>query len=129
MVKAERKEEGHKGPVVERPSGRPPTASVQTRHDRGMVSRQARGFSLGELKGAGLSPRLAANWGLMVDPRRRSALEENTKALGKWNAPKHVAAPKEPAPKVESTKVAAAKTKVTKKTTKKRTRQKKKASK
>lgn len=50
---------------------------------RGIVSfwRQARGFSLGELKEVGLSIDKARKLGIPVDPRRKSKHEENISRL------------------------------------------------
>jgi ribosomal protein L13E len=68
------------------PSGKVPEAMVMSRHGTGMVSRHGRGFSLAELSAAGISPRTAAGWGAMVDPRRRSTLEWNLTALKTWGS-------------------------------------------
>jgi large subunit ribosomal protein L13e len=46
-----------------------------------MRVRQGRGFSVGELKEAGLSVREARRLGLYVDERRRSTHRENVEAL------------------------------------------------
>jgi ribosomal protein L13E len=83
-----------KGPkqVPPKPSGHVPEAVVMTRHGRGMMSRPGRGFSLGELLGVGLAPKLAASWGIRVDARRRSVVEGNVGLLRKWSS--HSAAPK-----------------------------------
>jgi ribosomal protein L13E len=72
-------------PAQPRPAGRVPEAMVMSRHGTGMISRHGRGFSLGELAGAGLSPGLAARWGVMVDSRRRSVLEGNVSSLRGWS--------------------------------------------
>ncbi len=64
-----------------RPAGKAPVAMVESRHETGMVTRPGRGFSLGELSGAGVNPRLAASWGIRVDYRRRSVLDGNVKSL------------------------------------------------
>ena len=69
-----------------RPTGRVPGAMVMSRHGSSMVTRPGRGFSLGELSGAGLAPRLAARWGAQVDFRRRSVLDDNVNALKAWHA-------------------------------------------
>ena len=69
-----------------RPKGRPPVALVSARHGIGVVSREGRGFSLGELSGAGLAPAVAPRWGLRVDIRRRSVVEENVDSLKAWAA-------------------------------------------
>jgi large subunit ribosomal protein L13e len=52
---------------------------------RGIVSfwRGARGFSLGELKEAGLTVDQARKFRLPVDPRRKSKHEENIRKLKK----------------------------------------------
>ncbi|HKT22520.1 MAG TPA: ribosomal protein L13e, partial [Nitrososphaerales archaeon] len=69
-----------------RPSGRAPEAMVMSRHGSEMISRHGRGFSLGELGGAGIAPNLAARWGVMVDPRRRSVIEGNVSSLKGWHS-------------------------------------------
>ncbi len=69
-----------------RPAGKAPEAVVETRHGTEMMSRPGRGFSLGELSGAGLAPRLASAWGASVDLRRRSVLQGNIDALKGWGA-------------------------------------------
>ena len=68
---------------------------VETRHGTEMMSRMGRGFSLGELSGAGLSPNLASGWGARTDSRRRSVLQANTDALKAWGA-KAAASKKQP---------------------------------
>jgi ribosomal protein L13E len=75
-----------------RPSGKAPEAIVSSRRGTDMVSRQGRGFSKGELAGAGLVPRLATQWGLRVDPRRRSVLGGNVESLKGWAG--HLASPR-----------------------------------
>ena len=67
-----------------KPSGKAPESMVTSRHGTGFVTRQGKGFSMGELAGAGLSPRLASNWGLKLDPRRRSVIESNVTSLKSW---------------------------------------------
>jgi len=52
-----------------------------------MITRVGRGFSVGELLGAGFPERLAARLGVPVDVRRRSVLEENLQSLRKWYSP------------------------------------------
>jgi len=69
-----------------RPAGRAPEAIVASRHGTGVVTRLGRGFSMGELSGAGLSPRLASNWGARLDIRRRSVIQGNVDALRSWGA-------------------------------------------
>jgi ribosomal protein L13E len=76
---AKEKPEGPK-----RPAAKAPKAVVSARHGTGMVTRAGRGFSLGELSGAGLAPRLASMWGARIDYRRRSVLEPNVASLRSW---------------------------------------------
>ena len=68
------------------PAGKAPTASVLSRHGAEMITREGRGFSLGELSGAGLTPRRATEWGARIDYRRRSVIESNVGALKGWAA-------------------------------------------
>jgi ribosomal protein L13E len=67
-----------------KPHGSPPFAMAEVRHSGRMMQRRARGYSLGEVRGAGLNLRLARKWGMMVDLRRRSVLEGNVALLKKW---------------------------------------------
>ena len=69
-----------------RPPGKPPEAMVTSRHGTEFVTRQGRGYSMGELSGAGLSRKLAFNWGLRLDPRRRSVVDGNVLSLKSWNS-------------------------------------------
>jgi ribosomal protein L13E len=69
-----------------KPSGKAPEAMVTSRHGTGLVSRLGRGFSMGELTGAGLSRSLATNWGLRLDLRRRSVVESNVASLRSWGS-------------------------------------------
>lgn len=46
--------------------------------------REGRGFSLGELKEAGITKDLARKLGIYIDERRRSVHEENVQALKKF---------------------------------------------
>jgi len=57
---------------------------VTSRHGTGVVTRHGRGFSIGELEGAGLTPGLALKWGVMIDTRRRSVIEANVSSLKGW---------------------------------------------
>ena len=59
---------------------------VAARHGTGTVTRVGRGFSLGELSEGGLTPALAAKWGVRIDSRRRSVLGGNIGALRTWHA-------------------------------------------
>ena len=68
---------------------KPPRAVVKTPRNvsRGQAvprPRQGRGFSLGELKEAGLSVKEARKLGLYVDERRRSTHPENVEALRRF---------------------------------------------
>jgi len=67
-----------------RPVGKAPEAMVTSRHGTGVVRRLGRGFSMGELAGAGLSPNLASDWGVSLDLRRRSVIESNVSSLKNW---------------------------------------------
>jgi len=69
-----------------RPAGKPPEAMVTSRHGTELVTRQGRGYSMGELSGAGLSRKLASNWGLRLDPKRRSVVDGNVLSLKSWNS-------------------------------------------
>ncbi len=71
----------------ERPKGRAPEAVVVSRHGVGVVTRPGRGFSMGELSGAGLTPHLASHWGVRLDVRRRSVLQGNVDSLKSWGSP------------------------------------------
>ncbi len=75
------KKTGHPGPA-----GRPPVALVSSRHGGEMVSREGRGFSFGEISGAGLAPAVASKWGLRVDTRRRSVIDGNVASIRGWAA-------------------------------------------
>ena len=68
------------------PSVKVPTASVLSRRGTEMIAREGRGFSIGELSGAGLTPAGAVEWGARVDYRRRSVIESNVSALKGWAA-------------------------------------------
>lgn len=72
---------------VARPKTPPPPATVETRHDGKIITRQAGGYSQGELLQAGLNASQARGWGVPVDGRRRSVLDANVASLKKW-APK-----------------------------------------
>ncbi len=80
--------EGPRRPKVKAPgpAGKAPAASVLSRNGIEMITREGKGFSIGELSGAGLTPRGAAEWGARVDYRRRSVLESNVSALKGWAA-------------------------------------------
>lgn len=85
---SEKKEVESKRVVKEkasRPTGAAPSATVEVRHGGRVMQRQARGYSLGEVAEAGLNFELTRRWGLLVDDRRRSALEDNVASLKKWS--------------------------------------------
>ncbi len=67
-----------------RPAGKAPEAMVTSRHGTGMVTRAGKGFSAGELEGAGLSPNFASRWGVQLDLRRRSVIDGNVSSLKGW---------------------------------------------
>ena len=69
-----------------RPAGKAPDALVTSRHGTGVVTRVGKGFSVGEVVGAGLSPRLASTWGVRLDLRRRSIIDTNVASLKSWGA-------------------------------------------
>ncbi|MDG6902520.1 MAG: ribosomal protein L13e [Nitrososphaerota archaeon] len=82
---------GSKGPASVKPKGKAPEPAVLTRHETWMIARRGKGFSLGELAGAGITPRAALRWGVSVDHRRRSVIEGNVSALKHWNSRPSVA--------------------------------------
>jgi ribosomal protein L13E len=85
-VKEEKKQEPAKTPKAKpaRPTGKAPEAMVTSRHGTGFVTRLGKGFSSGELAGAGLSPKLASDWGARLDLRRRSVVDSNVASLKSW---------------------------------------------
>ncbi|HZW85073.1 MAG TPA: ribosomal protein L13e [Nitrososphaerales archaeon] len=88
--------------AVVTPTGRTPFAVVLARHGGDMVSRQGRGFSGGEVMSAGLEFQRASDWGLLVDRRRRSVLQDNVDALKTWaSSAKPVPSKPRPIEKVE----------------------------
>ena len=86
-AKGEKKQEA-KTPEAKplRPTGKAPDAMVTTSHGTGVVTRMAKGFSMGELAAAGLSPNLASAWGVKLDLRRRSMVDTNIASLKSWGA-------------------------------------------
>jgi len=78
-----------------KPSGKAPEAMVTSRRGTGFVTRLGRGFSMGELAGAGLSRNLASNWDLKLDLRRRSVVESNVSSLRSWGSHHEAAKKKE----------------------------------
>ena len=93
-AKGEKKPEPTKAAKAKpvKPSGKAPEAMVTSRHGTGFVTRLGRGFSMGELAGAGLSGNLASNWGVRLDLRRRSVVDGNVASLKSWRS--HPAAAK-----------------------------------
>jgi len=90
-----------KAPEVQKPRGPAPVALVSSRHEGAMIERQARGFSIGELGGAGFSIHDAGRLGLSMDIRRRTVLEKSVESLKSWFSPPKAAPKPEPAaPKV-----------------------------
>lgn len=87
-VKGEKKPEPARTPKAKpsRPAGKAPEAMVTSRHGTGVITRLGRGFSMGELVGAGLSPKLASDWGARLDLRRRSVIDSNVASLKSWGA-------------------------------------------
>jgi ribosomal protein L13E len=75
--------------VFIKPKASAPSAWVGSRHDTVIVERAGKGFSMGELAGAGLPPSTARRWGVSTDLRRRSVLERNAQALKLWFTPPH----------------------------------------
>jgi ribosomal protein L13E len=71
-------------PRLEKPVGPVPAAQVMARHEGSMVGRGSRGFSWGEVESSGIAMGTAKGWGLPLDIRRRSVLEENVGALKTW---------------------------------------------
>lgn len=88
-VSGKKKEAEPKHVVKEKaskPTSAPPSAIVEVRHGGRMMQRQASGYSLGEIEQAGLNLGLVRRWGLLVDGRRRSTLEDNVASLKKWSS-------------------------------------------
>lgn len=85
-VEGSAKKAGSPKASLARPKGRAPEAMVMSRHGTAMVARRGRGFSLGEMSGAGIPPRMADAWGVSVDARRRSVIEANVSALKEWHS-------------------------------------------
>lgn len=65
-------------PIIKRPN-----YNFEFPHER-KETREGRGFSLGELKVAGISLQEAKKLGLRIDKRRRSTHQENVEALKKY---------------------------------------------
>lgn len=71
-------------PKLVKPAGPLPASTVLSRHGNELISRGSRGFSKGEVMGAGLPFHQARRWGLPMDTRRRSVLEGNVATLKNW---------------------------------------------
>lgn len=54
---------------------------VYVRHDGKTIKREAKGFSIAEIKESGLDLRTAYNIGIRYDKRRKTLLKENVKIL------------------------------------------------
>jgi ribosomal protein L13E len=82
-------EEKHETPA--RPSrvelGEAPRPMVVSRHRFSTRSRQARGYSFGELQSAGVQRADVARLSIPLDIRRRTTLEQNVQSLKGWFAP------------------------------------------
>ena len=80
-----------------------PQATVLVRHERSMQERRGKGFSSGELSGAGMSMLIARSLRVPTDSRRRSTLDGNVSTLKAWYkpAPKKPSVPKTEKPKAE----------------------------
>jgi ribosomal protein L13E len=70
--------------TLQRPTAKPPTPRVMSRHGDEMIERTAKGFSVGELGSVSVPLLNARRMGVMVDPRRRSVLQPNVEALKGW---------------------------------------------
>ena len=89
----------HAAAAPARPAGRVPMATVVARHGKGMVTREGKGFSLGELAEAKIVPRMASRWGAKLDGRRRSVTQANVTSLKNWGS--HAVKAQRPAEPVE----------------------------
>lgn len=73
--------------MQKRGSGIKPVVKTPKLISKGKVEqREGRGFSIGELKKAGLSVKEAIKLGVYVDKRRKSVHEPNVEALKKYLA-------------------------------------------
>lgn len=72
-----------------------PAPRVIARHEREMIQRGARGYSLGELESAGIAFVVAKKAGVPLDARRRSVLDANVESLKGWYVPPPKAVKKE----------------------------------
>jgi ribosomal protein L13E len=87
-VKADAKAEETKGePVVVTEAEPSPQATVIARHEYSSQERRGKGFSSGELSGAGLTFIIAKSLRVPIDVRRRSVLEPNVGVLKGWYKP------------------------------------------
>lgn len=86
------------------PLGEVPTPMVTSRHRDLPYERQGRGFSFGELAGAGVAWQEVRRLSIPVDIRRRSTLEANVQSLKGWyKVPEKKAAKEPPAEKPAKT--------------------------
>ena len=60
------------------------TANVQRAHKGEVFTRKGRGFSLGELKKAGIERDQGRKMHLMIDPRRKTVYDFNVDILSKY---------------------------------------------
>jgi len=87
-AKAHVKVEETKGESVAVVEAEPsPEAFVIARHEYSSQERRGKGFSLGELSGAGLTFIIAKSLRVPIDVRRRSVLEPNVGVLKGWYKP------------------------------------------
>jgi large subunit ribosomal protein L13e len=70
-------------PKMQKPSTPTPIAKISTWELKGQF-RSGRGFSIHELKEAGISLGMAKKLGLYVDIRRSTKMEENVSTLKSW---------------------------------------------
>jgi ribosomal protein L13E len=78
---------GEKAVTPFRPAGEVPKATVLSRHGISTVTRFGRGFSAREFSTVGLDLKHAGSYGIQVDLRRGSLLEDNVARLKSWFKP------------------------------------------
>ncbi len=75
------------------PNNPVPVPTVNVRHQASMKVRNARGFSIAEIRSAGLSSVSASRWRVPFDKRRKTLLPENAEKLKSWlQSPKEATA-------------------------------------